>query len=293
MRLLLLGRYGQLGWELNRTLAPLGQVMAYDYPDVDLTNLEHLRALIREVVPDVIVNAIAYTAVDRAEGDSETALTVNGHAPGLMAEEAAKLGCVLIHFSTDYVFDGTKHETYVEEDATNPINVYGYSKLVGEQGVQQIGGAYLILRTSWVYSLRRDNFVTKVLQWSRSQETLSIVTDQIGNPTWCRMLAEITALLLSRGGEDVAAWINERRGLYHLAGSGYASRFEWAGAIMELDPHPDEQKVTRIQPALSADFPTPAKRPLFSALNCDKFKRTFGLQLPDWREALVLAMEVS
>lgn len=293
MRLLLLGKYGQLGWELNRTLAPLGDLRAYDYPDVDLTKLEHLRALMGEVAPDVIVNAIAYTAVDRAESESETALTVNGYAPGLMAEEAAKLGSVLIHYSTDYVFDGSKNGAYVEEDDTNPINVYGRSKLIGEQEIQAIGGAYLILRTSWVYSLRRDNFVTKVLQWSRSQETLRVVTDQISNPTWCRMLAGITGLLLSRGGEDVATWVNERRGLYHLAGSGYASRFEWAGAILELDPRPEEQTVTRIQPALSADFPTAAERPLFSALNCDKFKHTFGLQLPDWKEALSLAMEVS
>ena len=293
MRLLLLGKYGQLGWELNRALAPLGDLRAYDYPDIDLTKLEHLRALIREVAPDVIVNAVAYTAVDRAESESETALTVNGYAPGLMAEEAAKLGSVLIHYSTDYVFDGTKNEAYVEEDEANPINVYGHSKLAGEHQIQKVGGTYLILRTSWVYSLRRDSFVTRVLEWARIQENLRVVTDQISSPTWCRMLAEVTALMLSRGGQDVAGWINDRQGLYHLAGSGHASRFEWAGAILELDPCPEEQKVTRIQPALSSDFPTPAKRPLFSALNCDKFKRTFGLQLPDWKEALHWAMEVS
>lgn len=293
MQLLLLGKYGQLGWELNRTLAPLGNVRAYDYPEIDLTKLEHLRTMIREVAPDVIVNATAYTAVDRAESESEIALAVNAHAPGLMAEEAATLGSVLIHYSTDYVFDGSKNEAYVEEDDANPINVYGHSKLAGERAIQEVGGKYLILRTSWVYSLRRDSFVTKVLKWARSQENLSVVTDQISNPTWCRMLAESTAVLLSRGRDDVAMWIDERRGLYHLAGSGYASRFEWAGAILELDPRPEEQKASHIQPALSSDFPMPAKRPLYSALNCDKFKRTFGLQLPHWKEALSLAMEAT
>lgn len=293
MRLLLLGKYGQLGWELNRTLAPLGDLRAYYYPEIDLTELEHLRNLIREVAPDVIVNATAYTAVDRAESESELALAINTHAPGLMAEEAANSGAVLIHYSTDYVFDGTKNGAYLEEDDPNPINVYGHSKLAGERAVQEVDGIYLILRTSWVYSLRRDSFVTKVLNWARSQEVLSVVSDQISNPTWCRMLAETTTALLSRGGDDVAAWTEERRGLYHLAGSGYASRFEWAGAILELDPRPEEQKASHIEPALSSDFPMPAKRPLFSALNCDKFKRTFGLQLPHWKEALSLAMEAT
>jgi dTDP-4-dehydrorhamnose reductase len=291
MRILLLGHTGQLGWELRRTLAPLGEVRALDYPDIDLTRPEGVRRMIKETQPELIVNATAYTAVDRAEQEPETALAINGVAPGVMAQEARRLGEALIHYSTDYVFDGRLGRPYVESDAPHPLGVYGESKLAGERAVQAAGGAYLILRTSWVYSTRRGNFVLSVLEWARRQPRLRIVTDQVGNPTWARMLAEASAQLVARGRQDVAAYFRERSGLYHLAGDGSASRLDWAKAALRCDPHPEEQLAREIQPAVTADFPTPAERPLFSALNCDKFAGTFGLRLPPWEAALRLALE--
>jgi dTDP-4-dehydrorhamnose reductase len=169
--------------------------------------------------------------------------------------------------------------------------MYGKSKLAGEIAIEEVGGAYLILRTSWVYSLRRDSFVTKILSWARQHDSLRIVEDQISNPTWCRMLAEATAMLLTNAGNNPAGWINEKSGLYHLAGSGYASRLEWARKILEFDPQSDEQIVQEIHAAQTSEFPSPAKRPLFSALNCDRFSDTFSFKLPNWDDALKLAME--
>jgi dTDP-4-dehydrorhamnose reductase len=290
MKILLLGRFGQLGWELERTLAPLGELIAFDYPDIDLRKPESIRGLIRENHPEVIVNATAYTAVDRAEEESDIAMAINGGAVATLAEEAFNLGSGLVHFSTDYVFDGGKGEAYVETDLPAPLNVYGQSKLAGEEAIKNMGGDYLILRTSWVYSLRRDCFVTKVLDWARKHQDLRIVDDQVSNPTWCRMLAEMTSHLLSKGSKDIIAWLREFRGLYHLAGDGEASRFEWAEAILRYDPREDEQITTMIQPASTSEFPTLARRPLHSALSCDLFSETFGLRLPPWEQALQLAM---
>ncbi len=291
MRIFLLGKNGQLGWELQRCLAPLGEITALDYPEIDLSRPEGVRPALLAARPQVILNATAYTAVDRAESERELAFAINGRAPGVLAETAAELGAALVHFSTDYVFDGAKGSPYVETDAPNPLGVYGASKLEGERAVQAAGGAYWIFRTSWVYSLRRDSFVTKVLGWARSNPSLKVVADQTGNPTWARMLAEITALLLARAGSDPAAWVRERAGLYHLAGGGCASRLEWARAVLELDPRKEEQAARELGPALTADFPTPAARPLYSALDCSRFASTFGLRLPPWQEALRLAME--
>jgi dTDP-4-dehydrorhamnose reductase len=286
LKLLLLGNTGQLGWELQRTLQPLGVVIGLDYPEVDLANAASLRKKVQEVRPDVIVNAAAYTAVDKAESESELVEAINATGPGVLAEEARKLKAVLIHYSTDYVFDGRKGTPYTEKDLPNPLNFYGVSKLHGEQAVQQVSGDYLILRTSWVYSLRQGGFVNKVMELARQKDTLRMVTDQVGNPTWCRMLAEITAQILARG----SAPIRERPGLYHLAGSGFCSRYDWAKLILELDPDKNEQRVKQLSPALTVDFPTPAQRPLFSALDCTHILTTFGLQLPDWRAALRLAL---
>jgi dTDP-4-dehydrorhamnose reductase len=203
MRILLLGKNGQLGWELHRTLQPLGKVFAVDYPEIDLTSPDSICKTVREYQPELIINAAAYTDVDRAESETEIAVAVNGRAPGLLAEQAQTICAGLIHFSTDYVFDGKKGSPYIETDTPNPINVYGRSKLEGEQSVSQVNGSYLILRTSWVYSLRRESFVTKVLRWSREKQTLRIVSDQIGSPTWARMLGEITAQMLAKAGGDV------------------------------------------------------------------------------------------
>jgi len=291
MKILLLGKNGQLGWELQRCLAPLGEVRALDYPEIDLANRDSLRDSIRASKPEVIINATAYTAVDRAESESDLAYAINAAGPAAIAEESKSLGAALIHFSTDYVFDGTKGEPYVETDTPNPLSVYGKSKLTGEQAVQSIGGAYLILRTAWVYSTRRDSFISKVLQWARQNETLKIVDDQVSNPTWARMLAQATALSLARAGNNFYPWLAGRKGLYHLAGDGYVSRLDWARQILALDAHREEQVCKEILPALTSDFPTPAQRPLFSALDCDHFTATFGLRLPAWESALRMAME--
>lgn len=290
MRILLLGNTGQLGWELERTLAPLGEVTASDYPAINLVEPDSILPLIQRIQPQVIVNATAYTAVDRAESEADLVRTVNATAPGLIAQEAFQIRATLIHFSTDYVFDGTKGSPYIESDKPHPLSVYGQSKLEGEQAVIQAGGAALVLRTSWVYSLRRDSFVTKVLSWARQQKKLRLVSDQISGPTWARMLAEITAQLLAKAGKDPYDWLAERRGLYHLAGSGYCSRLEWGEAILRLDTQRQEHIVEEILPAYTTDFPTPARRPLFSALDCTHFGEVFGLRLPDWEEALRLAM---
>lgn len=290
-KILLLGKYGQLGWELHRALAPLGELAAVDYPDIDLTHLESIEKLILDIRPEVIVNATAYTAVDRAEEEIDLAMTINSQAPRRLAELAVDLDSAFIHYSTDYVFDGTKGIPYMESDAPNPLGVYGQSKLAGEKAIEEVGGAFWIFRTSWVYSLRKNSFVTKVLGWARQHEQLRVVDDQISNPTWCRMLAEATAMLMATAGRNPAGWIKERNGLYHLAGSGYASRLDWARKILEFDPRSEEQIVEEIIPAPTSDFPSPAERPKFSALNCDRFQNAFHFELPQWDDALRLAME--
>ena len=290
-KILLLGNTGQLGWELQRTLAPLGEVIGVDYPAINLAQPESIQQVIQQTQPQIIINATAYTAVDRAESEPDLAMAINGTAPRILAEAARRLGASLIHYSTEYVFDGSKGCAYVETDSPNPLGVYGSSKLAGEEAIAQVGGAYLTLRTSWVYSVRRPSFVTKVMEWSRQQPVLRMVTDQVANPTSARMLAEITALLLAKAGPDTTGWIADRAGTYHLAGSGIASRMEWAQAILEMDPKPNERLAQKIEPALTAEFPTPAQRPLYSALDCTLFEQTFGLRLPDWRTALKLTLD--
>ncbi len=199
---------------------------------------------------------------------------------------ARALGAALLHYSTDYVFDGTKGKPYKEKDLTGPLNVYGLSKLAGEQAIQAAGGDSLILRTAWVYSLRQGGFVTKVLEWARKNPELRVVDDQVSNPTWARSLAVATTRILKRGRDYLAA----HKGLYHCAGGGRASRYEWAKAILELDPRRAEQTARQLLPARTEDFPMPAARPLFSALDCSRFEKEFGLKLPPWRDALKSAM---
>jgi dTDP-4-dehydrorhamnose reductase len=288
--ILLLGKYGQLGWELHRSLSPLGDIVAVDYPEINLLEFDSLVSLIRRIRPKIIINSTAYTAVDQAEIEAEVAEAINGIAPGKMAELAKENKSVLIHYSTDYVFDGSKGSPYSEIDVPNPLGVYGSSKLMGERAIEEVDPAYLTFRTSWVYSLRRESFVTKVLSWARAQSELRIVDDQVSNPTWCRTLAVATALLLAKSGKNPAGWVNERRGLYHLAGDGFASRLEWAKEILDNDPQKEQQVVASIETAKTSEYPTPAERPLFSALNCDKFSDIFSLRLPKWQDALILAM---
>ena len=290
MKIVLFGKNGQLGHELQRTLAPFGELVAVGHQELDLCDSNELKAFIGSHEPQLIVNASAYTAVDRAEQEQELAFQVNSHAPGLMAELAHELHAAFIHFSTDYVFDGTLGRPYVETDTPNPLNVYGKSKLAGEQVIQKVGGAYLILRTSWVYSMDGDNFVTKVLRWVRQKEKLQIVDDQISNPTWARSLAEIIGNLLAQAGETPFAFFEKNAGLYHVAGTGFASRYVWAKEILKLDLKADEQVCKELLPASTAEFPLLAQRPLFSALDCSKFETTFKLCLPEWQKALKLAL---
>jgi dTDP-4-dehydrorhamnose reductase len=290
MKILLFGKTGQLGWELNRTLAPLGDIYAFGPDELDLVDVDALIRAIHEVHPDMIINASAYTAVDQAEQEPELAMLLNEKVPAVMAEAAGKLNAPFIHYSTDYVFDGTKDSAYTEEDATNPLNVYGQSKLKGEQAIGQVGGAYVTLRTSWVYSLRGTGFVSKVLSWARKQETLKVVTDQVGSPTWARMLAQVTSAMVSRSIPDPSNFFLEKSGIYHLGGSGSVSRFDFTRAILDLDPHAEEQKLKNLASALTEDFPTPARRPLYTPLDCSRFERVFGISLPGWRDALRLAL---
>jgi dTDP-4-dehydrorhamnose reductase len=291
MKVLLFGKNGQLGWELQRCLACLGEVTALDYPEIDLSRPGQGAQAIEGSHPDVVVNAAAYTAVDKAESEVEKAYAVNQAAPAEMAQALRKNDALFIHYSTDYVFDGQKTEPYRESDAPNPISIYGKSKLAGEQAVQDIGGNYLILRTAWVYSLRGETFVNKILGWAHKNTTLQVVDDQVSNPTWARLLAEITAQILAgfkhKGSLDLGAL----KGIYHLAGAGYASRYEWALEILKCLPAGYPLAARKVLPAKSTDFPTPAVRPSFSALNCERFEQTFGLNLPHWKIALQFAME--
>lgn len=290
MNILLFGRNGQLGSEFQRTLPKLGNVTCLDYEDVDLSDIHALQETLQERKPNLIVNASAYTAVDKAETEQDTAKKINALAPGAMAEWARNFGAVLIHYSTDYVFDGRKGSPYNESDPVNPLNVYGKSKLAGEENIKQAGDAYLILRTSWVYGMGKAGFVSKVLQWSRRNEILKIVSDQISNPTWARDLAEATSRLVFAHRGNLQDVMKERRGIYHLAGNGYISRYEWAKQILANDPRPTEQLVRSIEPVSSDAFPSPAVRPLFSVLDCSKFRQAFGFSLPDWADSLRLAM---
>jgi dTDP-4-dehydrorhamnose reductase len=290
IKILLLGEYGQLGWELKRALQGLGQVLSYDYPEIDLAEPRSVKRTVNDLQPQIIINAAAYTNVDKAEVETRAAELINTEAPALLAELCRKLGAGFIHYSTDYVFDGEERSPYRESDAPLPLNAYGRTKLNGDKAIMEVGGAFLILRTAWVYSRRKDSYVSKVLSWARRQVEMRVVDDQVSSPTWARALAEITAHLLAKAGPDPRPWLSEHRGLYHIAGRGVASRLEWAEAIVRNDPNREEQIVRTILPAKSAEFPSLAVRPHFSALDCDKFERTFMLRLPDWQDALNLAL---
>ena len=269
----------------------LGELVALDYPQVDMADPDSIHSVVDQYKPNLIVNATAYTAVNKAESEPELAMAINGIGPGILAEEALRLKAGLIHYSTDFVFDGTKGEPYSEGDQPNPINVYGQTKLAGEQAVQEIGGAYMIFRTSWVYTLRQPCFVTKVLQWAREHETMRIVDDQISSPTWARTLAEATAQVIAQGRKEPIGYFLEKSGMYHLTGGGSCTRFEWAKSILEMDPHKEEHVVTELIPVASEMFPTPALRPHNSTLSNQKFSETFNLISGSFQKALSLMLK--
>jgi dTDP-4-dehydrorhamnose reductase len=282
-RILVPGRNGQVGWELQGALAPLGTVIGLDRSGMDLTSPDSIRRAIRDAKPDAIVNAAAYNDVDRAESKPDLAMKVNGIAPGIMAEEAKRLGAVLIHYSTDYVFDGERDEPYVEEDTPRPVNAYGRSKLAGEHAIAAVGGRYLILRTSWVYSARGSNFVLTVLRLAREKPELAMVDDQSGSPTWARALAQVTAGLLHQ--RDL---ISRHSGVYHLAAGGHASRFELANAIIGImqDVSGSPGGWAKVRPITTDQYPLPARRPCHPVMNKDKARRVLGVEMTHWQDAL-------
>ncbi len=287
MKILLLGKNGQVGWELQRSLAPLGELVALDRHLVDglsgdLSNLESLRATIRQVKPDVIVNAAAYTAVDKAESETELADRVNGLATGVMAEEAAASGAWLVHYSTDYVFSGQGVTPWQETDAVAPVNHYGASKLAGEQAIIASGCKHLIFRTSWVYGARGNNFAKTMLRLGKDRETLSVIADQIGAPTGADLIADVTALAIQQVTKRP-----ELAGLYHLAAAGEVSWHVYASHVIDFAKGLGEElAVTAVNPIETTAYPTPARRPLNSRLDTQKLRDNFSLHLPDWQSGV-------
>jgi dTDP-4-dehydrorhamnose reductase len=294
MKILLAGREGQLAWELRRTLACFGELVALDRNTalrLDLTDADSMSHAITTVQPDLIINAAAYTAVDKAEQDAESAFAVNAIAPGILAEHAKKIGAGLIHYSTDYVFPGTADAPYHEDDTTGPQGIYGASKLAGEQAITAAEIPHYTLRTAWVYGNRGGNFLLTMLRLMRERELLRVVADQLGAPTWSRLIAEATALLIARSLDQQGRFV-PHSGIYHLSCGGQASWFEFAEAIraagLAVGLLPENCAVLEAIP--TTEYPTPAKRPAYSVLSNSKLSTTFGLQLPDWREALDLCL---
>jgi dTDP-4-dehydrorhamnose reductase len=292
-RILITGKNGQVGWELRRTLAPLGEVVAVDVEDLDLTDTDAIRHFVREVKPTLIVNPAAYTAVDEAESEPEIAMAVNGMAPGALAEEANQLGALFVHYSTDYVFDGTKSGSYTEDDKPNPLNVYGDTKLAGERAVQAAGGAYLILRTSWVYGSRGKNFLLTMFRLAKEREKLKIVNDQIGAPTWSRHISDATGYIIQQAQKErVAGGFNS--GIVNLTAAGETSWHGFASAIAaEARRRLPEGavKTSSIEPIPTEAYPLPAARPRNSRLDNTKLMDRFGVALPHWNVALSTCMD--
>ena len=282
MKILLLGKNGQVGSELQRSLAPLGELLALDRSSTshcgDLSNLEGLVETVREFRPDVVVNAAAYTAVDKAETDSQTAFLVNELAPEALASVCAAIDAYLVHFSTDYVFDGSRQKPWLETDATAPLNVYGHSKLAGEKGIAEQGAKHVIFRTSWVYGTEGGNFAKTMLRLAQERERMTVINDQFGAPTAAALLADVTSLALQAS--------QPLTGIYHLAAAGETTWYAYADYVLA--------KAKQIKPSLNyavrdlvavptADFPTPAARPLNSRLNCSRLEQALQLNLPPWQ----------
>lgn len=289
MKTLLLGCDGQVGWQLQRSLAPHGEVVACARRDCDLTDVETLRALLRREQPQVIVNAAAYTAVDRAESEPELAWQLNAAVPGVLASEAAALGALLVHYSTDYVFAGDQVAAYREDDPVAPLNVYGSSKLAGEEAIRAAACKSLIFRTSWVFGARGNNFVKTILRLAAERDSLNVVDDQVGSPTPAALIATVTGVVLAmlRHGREMLP--GEQR-LYHLAARRPVSWCDFARAIVtgagQTPGFALALAAESIHPIATADYPCAARRPLNSRLDCHRLERDFGLQMPDWEPYL-------
>ncbi|MGG5870545.1 dTDP-4-dehydrorhamnose reductase [Pseudomonas peli] len=281
MKILLLGQHGQVSQELQRSLNGQAELTVLGRDQLDLAQPQLIRQQVQRLRPELIINAAAHTAVDQAESEPELAFAINATAPGILAEAAAELGVPLIHYSTDYVFDGNHAEPYRESDATSPLSVYGRSKLAGEQAIQAVGGMHLILRTSWVYSQHGKNFLLTMQHLLQERESLSVVADQIGAPTWAGTIAQTTAQLVEQWRTGQAGpW-----GVYHLTAQGETSWFGFASAIA-AHLRSQGKSVATLQPIPSSAYPTPAQRPLNSRLDCSRLQQDWHVQLPDWQAAL-------
>lgn len=287
-KILLFGKNGQVGWELQRSLAPLGELVALGSDSQtlcgDFSNLEGIAQTVRTVAPDIIVNAAAYTAVDKAESEPESARTINALAPGVLAQEAKRSGAWLIHYSSDYVFDGSGDAPWLETDSTAPLSVYGTTKLEGEEAIRATGCQHLIFRTSWVYAARGNNFAKTMLRLARERDSLTVIDDQIGAPTGADLLADVTAHAIR-----TALQHPEVSGLYHLVADGQTSWHSYAGFVIDVARQMGIETKTApqaIQPVPSSAFPLPAPRPKNSRLDTGKLQNTFGLNLPHWQNGI-------
>ena len=285
-RVLVTGADGQLGRALLKKFEGSAEVVGCNRGSVDLSNAELIRRKVREVAPDIIINAGAFTAVDRAESERDLAMAVNGTAPGVLAEEARRASALLIHYSTDYVFDGSKDRPWVENDATNPLNVYGASKLAGEEAIRAAGGEYLIFRTSWVYAPEGKNFVLTMLRLGRERDSLNVVDDQVGAPTTAAELAQATHTIIIGILENKFGASANWAGTYHMTCGDSVSWCGFARAIFDRAPELLDGKKPKVNPIATSEYPTPAKRPRNSVLANDKLQRTFGVQLASWQTAL-------
>jgi dTDP-4-dehydrorhamnose reductase len=300
LKIVIVGRNGQLAWEAKQRFQGLGQIICVGRPEFDLLDLNGVREEIRRIKPSVILNAAAYTAVDQAESEPEAAMKINSEAPAVLAEEAKRLGALFITYSTDYVFDGKSAAPYSESDSTAPLNVYGASKLSGERAVKAVGGNHLIFRTSWVYGVRGKNFLKTILKLAEERPELRIVDDQVGAPTWSRDLADATRNVLehlvaqsSSARTSIGEVLDDRRGIYHMTAGGRVSWYGFAAAIVEEMERRglSQGRLAKVMPIPSRQYPTPAARPHNSRLCNDKLKNAFGVTLPQWRESLAVVMD--
>jgi dTDP-4-dehydrorhamnose reductase len=297
--ILLTGKNGQVGFELEKLLS--GQVVALDRQELDLVSPADIRRVVRQLRPRLIINAAAYTAVDKAETDQDAARAINADAPAILAEEAKRIGAVLIHYSTDYVFDGLKNSPYLEEDPKNPRSVYGTTKLAGEEAIRQSGVPHLIFRTAWVYATRGRNFLLTILRLASQREELRIVNDQIGAPTWCREIAQgtVSAIQHLSANSNLEQQLAKFSGIYHMTAAGTTTWFEFAQTIIEQSSHGPSKLpwlaeatssrpliLQRILPIPTTEYPTPARRPPYSVLSNERLARTFNIHLPDWQSQL-------
>ena len=280
MKILVTGCHGQVGHALTQHLHGLGEIHALGREQLDLSRPESIRTVMQSLQPAIVINAAAYTAVDQAESEEALALRINAEAPGILAEEAVKIGAYLIHYSTDYVFDGSKQVAWAEDDAVSPLSAYGRSKLAGEQAIAAIGVPHLILRTSWVYGLHGKNFLLTMLRLAQSRDSVSVVDDQIGAPTWSHTIAEATASIVRHFPR--AEQVEALSGIYHLCATGHTS---WHGFAQAIFSHPAVHQRPALQAITTAQYPTPARRPANSVMNTEKFRRHFG-ELPAWQAAL-------